>query len=665
MKHIIKILFLSLFFAISCSQEEINEVLKNQAEMEGQANSIEELCKNINRDIITLKLIIDSPESGDYIIGFKELADKSGYTISFSKSGTIVIKNGNKGEDGKNGEDGKDGQNGADGTDGKDGIDGTDGKDGVDGTDGKDGQDGTDGKDGDQGDKGQNGSAPVVTVKMDTDGKMYWAIKNDDGISSYLLDNNGQKVRASGTDGIVPVIGANATGNWTLDYGSGPVELKDPMGNPLKVKGASGDPMFKDVVSEDDYIVFYLSDGTSFKVAKEEQSKVELETSGVAYFRRGETRIFAFSCNGLNKDVSPVCTAPNGWIVTAEYKSATDGKITVTAPQKGSVNAELFGTTTIELATKDGKMLSTALVLTLLLEFKVPDSSRSFVYELYLEGVKVGELCNEFIPGYSFDSGKSASVFYPYNVYNKAFEDGLVLNNGGKMDYLTTTYTPGTNTTPATSFYTENGENFIIGDYIGYEGNGTNGLRPYLTTDNEGNSYRVMKIGTQYWMADNLRTITNSKGVISSEWKIGGIPRYAVYGFSDGITDDNKTIRNQYGLLYNAGVFSNSNAPLITKGWKVPNHLSDWDKIRDFLGGDSKVAQALKIAGFVENPGGRRNIDASFTFQEKDEAGYWWFDSVDGNNCWALSVNPSNVTVALSTNTYNRGFGFSIRFIRE
>ena len=204
MNHIIKLLFLCLFFATACSQEEMNEVLKNHAEMEGQANSIEELCKNMNRDIVALKLIINSSESGDYITGFKELADGSGYTISFFKSGTIVIKNGEKGEDGKKGEDGQDGQNGQNGTDGKDGQDGTDGKngqdgidgqDGQDGTDGKDGQDGTDGTDGPEGDKGQNGTAPVVTMKMDTDGHLYWAIKNADGTSSFLLDNNGQKVR--------------------------------------------------------------------------------------------------------------------------------------------------------------------------------------------------------------------------------------------------------------------------------------------------------------------------------------------------------------------------------------------------------------------------------------------------------------------------------------
>ena len=123
-------------------------------------------------------------------------------------------------------------------------------------------------------------------------------------------------------------------------------------------------------------------------------------------------------------------------------------------------------------------------------------------------------------------------------------------------------------------------------------------------------------------------------------------------------------IRDRYGLLYNAGVFSGSTS-LVTEGWKIPNHLGDWDKLRNFLGGHSKVAEALSIAGFVGKPGGRRNADEPFAFQEKDEVGYWWFSSVDGHNCWALSINPSNVSVPQSTNTYSRGYGFSIRFIRQ
>lgn len=43
MNHIIKLLFLCLFFATACSQEEMNEVLKNHAENGGAGK----LCRGV------------------------------------------------------------------------------------------------------------------------------------------------------------------------------------------------------------------------------------------------------------------------------------------------------------------------------------------------------------------------------------------------------------------------------------------------------------------------------------------------------------------------------------------------------------------------------------------------------------------------------------------
>ena len=77
-----------------------------------------------------------------------------------------------------------------------------------------------------------------------------------------------------------------------------------------------------------------------------------------------------------------------GWTVTAQYTSDTTGEMTVIAPDKSSADGALSGTAILELTAKDGKKLSATLGVTLLLEFKVPDSSRSFVYELYVEGVE-------------------------------------------------------------------------------------------------------------------------------------------------------------------------------------------------------------------------------------------------------------------------------------
>ena len=77
-----------------------------------------------------------------------------GYTITFSKSGTVTIYHGQDGKDGK---------------DGKDGLNGQDGKD---------------------------GSTPTVGVRQDSDGVWYWTLNGE-----WLLDEQGNKIRAVATDG--------------------------------------------------------------------------------------------------------------------------------------------------------------------------------------------------------------------------------------------------------------------------------------------------------------------------------------------------------------------------------------------------------------------------------------------------------------------------------
>ena len=393
MNHLIKLLFLCLFFATACSQEEMNEVLKNHAEMEGQANSVEELCKNMNRDIVALKLIINSSESGDYITGVKELADGSGYTISFFKSGTIVIKNGEKGDDGKKGEDGQDGQNGQNGTDGKDGQDGTDGKDGQDGIDGQDGQDGTDGKDGqdgtdgkdgqdgtdgkdgadgtngtdgkdgvddtdgkdgvdgtngnkgEQGDPGQN---PVVGIMQDpADSEYYWTIKIGSGEPYYLADNDGNRIKATSTvhDGRTPQLGVKqwetSDGGddnycWTQKIGTGPETWIEADGKKIVANAKYAVSVFEKVdLKEPDYVEFTLSGGaTRFRLPIGRPVIEVPEGRKLYFFNRGGSQAIAFCCKGISKEQLSV-DVPKGWKATVDFEA---GALTLEAPSAGTAD---------------------------------------------------------------------------------------------------------------------------------------------------------------------------------------------------------------------------------------------------------------------------------------------------------------------------------------
>ena len=150
---------------------------------------LEELCKEMNTNIVSIQTIVNVVQSGDYITGVTEIkkdGEVIGYTITFGQHDPITIYHGQDGKDGADGKDGQDGQNGsanapvigvAQDTDGvyywtlngewllddngnklpvsgKDGQNGTNGSNGQDGADGKDGQDGEDGKDGTDGQDG-------------------------------------------------------------------------------------------------------------------------------------------------------------------------------------------------------------------------------------------------------------------------------------------------------------------------------------------------------------------------------------------------------------------------------------------------------------------------------------------------------------------------------
>ena len=96
----------------------------------------------------------------------KKLSDGSGIKVICNDDSIGVVLNGRDGADGADGVDGLDGTNGENG---KNGIDGKDGKDGVDGKDGEDGKNGTNGKDGKDGADGgtcqiSNQTAFVVTI---------------------------------------------------------------------------------------------------------------------------------------------------------------------------------------------------------------------------------------------------------------------------------------------------------------------------------------------------------------------------------------------------------------------------------------------------------------------------------------------------------------------
>ena len=211
------------------------------------------LCNQMNTNITALQTIVNALQNNDYVVGVTPLTQNGkevGYTIRFSKSGTVVIYHG---KDGQNGSDGKDGENGKDGTTpaigvkkDSDGIyywtldgewlkDASDNKIKAQGIDGKNGTDGKDGAAGSDGKDGANGITPQLKI----DGG-YWYISYDNGTSWTKL---GQATGDKGDKG---------------DQGD-----KGDKGD----AGLVGDSMFTDVdYSNGEYVIFTLSNGTQIQL---------------------------------------------------------------------------------------------------------------------------------------------------------------------------------------------------------------------------------------------------------------------------------------------------------------------------------------------------------------------------------------------------------------
>ena len=256
----ITIALLSLW---SCAQFDDSKIWDEFKNYYDRLEKVEAACNLMNSNISALQAIVTALQGNDYVTGVAEIVEDGevvGYTITFSKSGVVKIYHG------------KDGAAGADGAPGADGRPGADGAAGSDGVDGKDGH------------------SPVVGVRKDVDGVYYWTIDGE-----WMLDDEGQKVPATGKDGEDPSAGSDGKdgvtpllkiedGYWFVSYdgGSNWTKLYKAVGEngadgatgaPGQdgadgKDGADGDSFFQgvDTTSSEDYIILTLADGTQIKL---------------------------------------------------------------------------------------------------------------------------------------------------------------------------------------------------------------------------------------------------------------------------------------------------------------------------------------------------------------------------------------------------------------
>lgn len=145
--YLLCICCLSLGLFGSCKYDD-SDLVERVDNLEGRLAKLEEQCKQINANINSLQIIVNALKEANHITSISNLVENGveiGYKIEFAKSDPIHIYHGKAGADGARGED---------------------------------------------------GYTPLIGVKKDKDGIYYWTL---DG--SWLVDNDGNKVRAQGLDG--------------------------------------------------------------------------------------------------------------------------------------------------------------------------------------------------------------------------------------------------------------------------------------------------------------------------------------------------------------------------------------------------------------------------------------------------------------------------------
>lgn len=175
------------------------------------------LVEDVTEHIEALKRLVEASENGfsDYLTKVEENKDKdgnvTGYKFTFANGDVIVI---NKGND------------------------------------------------------GAEGHSPLMGVKKDEDGILYWTI---DG--KWLLDEDGNKVAAVGTDGedgadaIAPQIRINdQTRMWEISTDGGNTWVSTGQSS-VGAPGETADSFFSGVnVENEEFVIIYLADGTPIKI---------------------------------------------------------------------------------------------------------------------------------------------------------------------------------------------------------------------------------------------------------------------------------------------------------------------------------------------------------------------------------------------------------------
>ena len=269
-------------------------------------------CNQMNTNIASLQAIVQALQTIDYLVScvpFMENGVQIGYTLTFAKTGSIVIYHGKNGKDGVDGEDGKDGANGA------------------------------------------NATIPVISAKTHTDNILYWTIDGE-----WLLDDKGNKIPVHGRDGIDGVDGSNGTngsngqdgitpqlkieeGYWYVSYNNGQTWTKlgkavgeNGQDGTNGIDGEDGDAFFQSVTQDEDYVYLTLSTGEQIDIPRHHPLSVTFTETEDIRVLADKTYTIGYTITGADDKTVIKALAQDGFRAVVKKTDNATGVIEITTP---------------------------------------------------------------------------------------------------------------------------------------------------------------------------------------------------------------------------------------------------------------------------------------------------------------------------------------------
>ena len=303
--------------------------------------------------------------------------------------------------------------------------------------------------------------------------------------------------------------------------------------------------------------------------------------------------------------------------------------------------------------------------------------NQSDIYRIYREGRAITEICKEYLKSDKLDS--RAIVAYPIDGNDNAnLTQGTVLQLLDRQDAIcggtlswdisnnSFTYMTGDHSSISSFYLSKTGQ---VSLQKPEENITLNIVSQKIRDIRKGflKEYPMVKVGTQYWMKENLQTVLYQDGT--------AIPLQTTLGNGAGYFKPEK----QDIYFYNGEALLQKD--LAPEGWKIPN-TDDWMKLKNYLNNDASLLKSGEWLELTEGAGVQpinpisglnilpvgmwRNDEYA---QAKRMVGYWSIDTnskkIPEETFFFTGSNNDFVSASSTAARSNYYKGLSIRCIKE